>query len=442
LSGSSASSGVPGELPEGVRYSEPAGGLRVISESVPSVRSVALGLWVRTGSRDEAPEEAGVSHFLEHLLFKGTERHSAIEISELFDGMGAATNAATSKESTQLHARLLDEHTEEAFRLLAEMLIAPSMPPEEVDSEREVVLEEIAMYEDEPQDRVHDVLAKAVHGDHPLGRRVLGTAEVIGSIPVPEIARYHHARYTGPNIVVAAAGHLDHEEIVELARVHLGAPAGERNELPAEGEANGFAPRFMFQPKDTEQYHICFGGPGIARADERRFSLAVLDAIFGASTSSRLFREVREKRGLAYAVGSYTEQYADTGMVAMYVGTRGDNVRESCEIIGRELGSLRDRGVTAEELERAKEHVKGRMVLSLEATSTRMTRLARSILFEVPLLSLDEMLERVEQVTEDDVAALAAEFYDPERLSAACIGPEEERFRDASASVSEALAAA
>ena len=406
------------------------------------MRSVALGLWVRTGSRDEAPEEAGVSHFLEHLLFKGTERHSAIEISELFDGMGAATNAATSKESTHLHARFLDEHTDEAFQLLSEMLIAPSLPPDEVDSEREVVLEEIAMYEDEPQDRVHDVLARAVHGDHPLGRRVLGEASIIGSIPVPQIARYHRDRYTGPNIVVAAAGHLDHDAIVELAQVHVGAPAGDANRIPENGDGTVPAPRFLFQPKETEQYHICFGGEGIARADERRFALAVLDAIFGGSTSSRLFREVREKRGLAYAVGSYTEQYADTGMVAMYLGTRGDNVGEACEIIGRELGSLRDAGVTQEELDRAKEHVKGRMVLSLESTAARMTRIARSVLFDVPLLSLDEMLERIEQVTAEDVAALAAEFYDPEHLSAAGIGPEQERFRDASGSVSEALAAA
>src|ERR687888_49931 len=180
--------------------SELPGGHRVITEAMPSVRSVALGLWVRTGSRDETPAQAGVSHFLEHLLFKGTERHSAIEISELFDGMGAATNAATSKESTHLHARLLDEHTEEAFRLLAEMLLGPSLLEQEVDSEREVVLEEIAMYEDEPSDRVHDVLAEAIHGDHPLGRRVLGRAEVIGSIPVAEIAGYHNARYTSPNI--------------------------------------------------------------------------------------------------------------------------------------------------------------------------------------------------------------------------------------------------
>jgi len=428
-------------LPEGVSFTPLTGGVRVITEAMPSVRSVALGLSVRTGSRDETRQQAGVSHFLEHLLFKGTERHSAIEISELFDGMGAATNAATSKEATQLHARLLDEHTEEAFGLLAEMLTAPSLPEDEVDSEREVVLEEIAMYDDEPQDRVHDVLAEAVHGDHPLGHRVLGEAGVIGSIPVPEIAAYHRSRYTGPNVVVAAAGHLDHAEIVELAQLHVSVPEGERNGVPEDG-AGARAPRFAFQAKDTEQYHICFGGHGISRADERRFALGVLDAIFGGSTSSRLFREVREKRGLAYAVGSYTEQYTDRGMIAMYVGTREDNVREACEIIGRELGSLRDRGVTSEELARAKEHVKGRMVLSLEATGSRMSRIARSALFDVPLLSLDEMLQRVEEVSDDDVATLAAELYDPEQLSAACIGPSEAKFRDGAASISEALVAA
>jgi predicted Zn-dependent peptidase len=394
---------------------------------MPSVRSVALGLWVRTGSRDERPEQAGVSHFLEHLLFKGTERHSAIEISELFDGMGAATNAATSKESTHLHARLLDEHTEEAFGLLAEMLSSPALPVDEVDSEREVVLEEIAMYEDEPQDRVHDVLAQAIHGDHPLGRRVLGDAGVIASVPVPEI------------VVVAAAGHLEHAEIVELAQRFMASPAGEPAARP-NGAVEG-TPRFAFQPKDTEQYHICFGGPGIARGDDRRFALSVLDAVFGGSTSSRLFREVREKRGLAYAVGSYTEQFIERGVVAMYVGTREENVSEACEIIGAELGNLRDPGVTGEELERAKEHVKGRMVLGLEATGMRMTRLARAILFDVPLLSLDEMLMRVERVTADEVAELATELYDPERLSAACIGPDGERFREATALVSQALAA-
>jgi predicted Zn-dependent peptidase len=414
--------------------------LRVITEAMPSVRSVALGLWVRTGSRDESPEQAGVSHFLEHLLFKGTERHSAIEISELFDGMGAATNAATGKESTHLHARLLDEHTEEAFALLAEMLTGPALPPEEVDSERTVVLEEIAMYDDEPQDRVHDVLAEAIHGDHPLGRRVLGEAGVIESIPVAEIASYHRARYTAPNLVVAAAGSLEHAEIVELARRHLPPLAGEATVGP-NGSGTG-EPGFAFQSKDTEQYHICFGGPGMARGDERRFALSVLDAIFGGSTSSRLFREVREKRGLAYAVGSYTEQYTERGVIAMYVGTREENVAEACEVIGGELVDLRDRGVTPEELDRAKEHVKGRMVLGLEATGMRMMRLARATLFDIPLLSLDEMLKRVEQVSADDLAELATALYDPERLSAACIGSSEERFREATGLVSETLATA
>ena len=308
-----------------------------MTEAVPSVRSVALGLWVRTGSRNETPAQAGVSHFLEHLLFKGTERFSAIEISERFDSLGASVNAATGKETTHLHARFLDEHTDEVFELLAEMLLAPTYP--EIDSERDVVLEEIAMYEDEPQDRVHDILADAVFGEHPLGRRVLGEAEVIASIPVPDISAYHHQRYTGANLVVGAAGHVEHDRIVELAeRLVSPAEARERRRLERRAGWRSEA-RFRFYPKDTEQFHICFGAPGIVREDERRYALAVLDSIFGGSTSSRLFREVREKRGLAYAVGSYNEQYTDTGLVATYVGTRADNVEEACSVIGAELGA-------------------------------------------------------------------------------------------------------
>ena len=428
------------DLPQGVELTTLDSGVRVVTEEVPSVRSVALGLWVKTGSRDETPAQAGVSHFLEHLLFKGTDRHSAIEISELFDGMGAATNAATSKETTHLHARFLDEHTEEAFGLMGEMLLAPALPPDEIDSEREVVLEEIAMYEDEPQDRVHDVLAEALYGDQPLGRRVLGRAEVIGGIPVPDIASYHGARYTAGNIVVAAAGHVDHPRIVELSeRVLGGASQGANGAAAANGAAE--QAQLRFYPKETEQYHICFGGPGLARGDERRFTLGVLDTIFGGSVSSRLFREVREKRGLAYSVGSYTHEFVDRGFVAMYVGTRADNVAEACEIIGRELVKLRAEGVGDEELARAKEHVKGRMVLGLEATGARMGRLARSILFDVPLLSLDEMLARVDSVTADEVAALAAEVYDPAKLAAACVGADEDCFRTAAGSVSESLVA-
>jgi predicted Zn-dependent peptidase len=424
---------------EPAQVTELDSGIRVVTEAVPSVRSVALGLWVRTGSRDETPAQAGVSHFLEHLLFKGTKRYSAIEISEIFDGLGASVNAATGKESTNLHARFLDTHTEEAFDLLAEMLLGPTYP--EIDSEREVVLEEIAMYEDEPQDRVHDVLDQAVFGGHPLGRRVLGEAEVISSIPVPEIDAYHRARYTGANIVVAAAGNIDHERIVELTRRHVEPPAdeGERAELEAP-EVDGA--QVGFHQKDTEQFHVCLGGAGIDRADERRYALSILDAVFGGSTSSRLFREVREKRGLAYAVGSYTQQYADSGMIGLYVGTRQDNVEEACGIIGRELASVHADGVTEEELARAKEHVKGRMVLSAESTAARMARIGKAVLFDTPLLTLDELLAEVDAVTQEQVAELARELYAPDALSAAAIAPSEDRFRTALAQVSEALAAA
>jgi predicted Zn-dependent peptidase len=414
-------------------------GLRVVTEAVPSVRSIALGLWVRTGSRDETPAQAGVSHFLEHLLFKGTKRYSAIEIAEIFDGLGASVNAATGKESTNLYARFLDTHTEEAFDLLAEMLLGPTYP--EIDSEREVVLEEIAMYEDEPQDKVHDVLDRAVFGGHPLGRRVLGEAEVISSIPVPEIDSYHRARYTGANIVVAAAGNLEHETIVELTRRHVEAPAS-AGDGPTLEPPEVDAAQFAFQEKDTEQFHIALGGPGIDRADERRYALTILDAVFGGSTSSRLFREVREKRGLAYAVGSYTQQYVDSGMIGLYVGTREDNVEEACGIIGRELASIHTDGISDDELTRAKEHVKGRMVLSSESTAARMGRIGKAVLFDTPLLTLDELIEKVDAVTQDEVAELARELYAPESLSAAAIAPSEERFRAALAPVNEALVAA
>jgi predicted Zn-dependent peptidase len=401
-------------------------GVRVVTEEVPSVRSVALGLWVRTGSRDETPAQAGVSHFLEHLLFKGTARYSAVEISERFDGLGATVNAATGKETTHLHARFLDEHTEEVFDLLAEMLLAPTYP--DVDSEREVVLEEIAMYEDEPQDRVHDFLADAVFGQHPLGHRVLGEAGVIASIPVPDVDAYHRARYTGEEIVVGAAGHLDHDAIVALAERLVSPPVGSDASSPVGLDG---ATRLRFHRKDTEQYHICFGAPGLTRDDERRYALAVLDSILGGSSSSRLFREVREKRGLAYSVGSYNDQYTDSGLVATYVGTREDNVEEACAIIGAELERLRVEPVGDEELARAKESVKGRLVLTSESTAARMSRISRATLFGLPIEGLDEMVAKLDAVTVEEVAELAAELYGAERISAACVGRDEDRFRRA-----------
>jgi len=407
---------------------------------MPSVRSVALGLWVGTGSRNETPAQAGVSHFLEHLLFKGTDRYTAVELNEQFDSIGASFNAATSKETTHVHARFLDTHTERAFDLMAEMLLEPIYPEDEVKTERQVVIEEIAMYEDEPSDKVHDVLDEAIFGDHPLGRRVIGSADVIGSIPIPDIRGYHDERYSGANIVVAAAGNLDHAEIRELSQRFLEPETGaeEPDAPPLQAEKADVA----FQSKDTEQYHLCLGATGISRGDDRRFALRVLNTLFGGSSSSRLFTEVREKRGLAYSVGSYTDSYRDTGLVAMYVGTREDNVAEAFEVIGAELGKLCTDEIPAEELDRAKESVKGRLVLAQESTGARMARLAGSVLFDLPILTLDEMLARIDAVTADEIQAIAADLYRPERFSAACIGRDEDRFRKALAPVSEALVAA
>jgi predicted Zn-dependent peptidase len=296
------------------------------------------------------------------------------------------------------------------------------------------------MYEDEPSDKVHDVLAQAIFGDHPLGRPIIGTADVVSSVPVPEIAAYHDSRYVGPNLVVAAAGNLEHDRVVDMAQRFFDAPQGSAN--GAEGPPPAAEPRAAFHSKTTEQYHLCLGGPGIPRADDRRFALRVLDTLLGGSSSSRLFQEVREKRGLAYAVYSYASHYVDSGQVGIYVGTRPDNVGEAMDVIGTELRRIVDEPVGEDELDRAKENVKGRMVLSFESTLSRMNRLGGSVLTEVPLLSLDEMIAAVDAVSLDDVSALARELFAPERLSAAGVGGDEDAFRRALESVNAELAAA
>lgn len=434
----------PAKRPAGSRVTEQArlttldSGLRVVTEAMPSVRSIALGFWVRAGSRDEDHEHAGISHFLEHLLFKGTDRFSSRAIDEAFDAMGAEVNAGTGKETTSIYSRFLDNHLERAFDVLQDMVLRPAYP--DIDSERQVVIEEIAMYEDEPQDKVHDVLAGAIFGDHPLGRPIIGRAEVVSSVPVPQVASWHDGRYVPENIVLAAAGNLEHERIVELAEGALSGP----DRPPATGldAPSAAGPVLRFHEKETEQYHLCLGGPGIARGDERRFALRVLDTILGGSTSSRLFQEVRERRGLAYSVYSYASHYADTGQVALYVGTRPDNVGEAVDVIGSELRRLGEDGVSEEELERARDNVKGRTVLSMESTLTRMNRLGSSVLMGVPLLTVDEVLAAFDAVTLDDVNGLAHELWLPERMSAAGVGGDEKTFRRALEAVSPALAAA
>jgi predicted Zn-dependent peptidase len=308
------------------------------------------------------------------------------------------------------------------------MVWRPRFAQDDLDNEREIVLEEIAMYEDDPQDKVFDVLGEAVFGSHPLGRAIIGRAEVVAGTPAEGLRTFYDARYVPRNIVVAAAGSLDHDELVEqivaahASRSGVPVPAG------VSAPDGALARRVLFIEKETEQYHLCLGGPGIPRDDDRRFALRVLDNILGGSSSSRLFQEVREKRGLAYSVYSFQSLYAATGQVGLYLGTRPDNVATAMEIVATELERFRREPATAEELERSKENVKGRLVLALESTTARMNRLGSSVLAGLPLLSVDEMVERIDAVTVADLEELAAELYAPEQLSAAGIGADRSVF--------------
>jgi len=405
-------------------------GVRIVTEAMPSVRSVSIGFWIGTGSRAESDGEAGLSHLLEHLLFKGTAKYESLEIDQIFDGMGAELNAGTGKETTSVYARVIDDHVPDAFDVMADMVFRPAL--NEIDSERAVILEEIAMYEDDPQEKVFDVLGGAVFGGHPLGRAIIGRAEVIADTPPEQIARFHAARYRPSNIVIAAAGAVDHDAFVALAdeRTANGAAPAPRAATPQLAPPRS-APRRRFERKDTEQFHVCLGGSGLSRHDERRFALRVLDTIFGGTSSSRLFQEIRERRGLAYSVYSFTSAYQDTGQVGLYVGTRVENLAEAMSIVASELARLREQPATEDELSRAKENLKGRVVLALESTGSRMNRLGSEVLAGAPLLSIDEVIERIDAVTREDLSELVHELWAPGRLSAAGIGPDEQQFADA-----------
>ena len=411
------------------RLTELESGVRIVTEALPSVRSVALGLWIGTGSRYESEAQAGLSHLLEHLLFKGTERYESLQIDQIFDGMGAELNAGTGKETTSVYARVIDEHLDDAFDVMAEMVFRPSLT--DIDSEREVILEEIAMYEDEPSEKVFDLLGEATFGPGPMGRAIIGRAEVISDTPAAAIAEFHRERYRPGNVVIAAAGAVDHDRLVELARERTGdggAASPQTAGAAAATIGDSARPATHFERKDTEQYHVCLGALGLSRHDDRRFALKVLDTIFGGTSSSRLFQEIREVRGLAYSVYSFASGYTDTGQVGLYVGTRADNLAPAMEVVGTELQRLRAAPATAEELHRAKENLKGRVVLALESTGARMNRLGSEILAGEPLMALDEVTRRIDAVTLDDLASLADELWAPGRLSVAGIGPDRERF--------------
>jgi predicted Zn-dependent peptidase len=402
-------------------------GARVITEPLSGVRSAAIGLWIGTGSRDEDDAHAGVTHFLEHLLFKGSRSYSAQEIAEIFDTFGGELNAATARDYTVVFARVLDEHVEKAIDVMTDMVFAPTLA--DLDSEREVVLEEIAMVEDTPQELIHDQVAQAIFGGHPLGRPVLGSANVIANVTRRSVGAYHRARYSASNVVVAAAGSIEHDALVALVERMADKVADPPARRPAARVpfVSPPEPTLRFQRKDTEQYHLCVGAPGLSRSDKRRFAASILDSVLGGSASSRLFQEIREKRGLAYAVYTFSAQYADTGQIGFYVGTREENLAACLEIVAEQLDAMANGDIGEEEVTRAKENLKGRIMLSMELTSNRMSRLGKSLVTDSELLSLDRILAEIEAVEIPALAELAGLLLARDQLSAAAIGPREER---------------
>ncbi|MFF5259401.1 M16 family metallopeptidase [Actinomadura viridis] len=408
-----------------VRRTVLPGGLRVITESMPTVRSAAFGVWAGVGSRDESPADAGASHYLEHVLFKGTRRRSALEISAAIDAVGGDLNAFTAKEYTCYYARVLDADLPLAVDVVSDMVSSSLNREEDVEAERGVILEEIHMRDDDPGDLIHDEFSTALYGDAPLGRPILGTVESINALTRDRIHGYYERHYTPSDLVVAVAGNIEHERVVRLvSEAFEGRLDGDG--LPSEprigGEPVAASPEVRVVDKDTEQAHVVLGGVGVSRTDERRFALGVLNAALGGGMSSRLFQEIRERRGLAYSVYSYTSQYADTGVFGVYAGCQPGKVDEVLSICRDEIARVAEDGVEGEELERGKGQLRGAMVLGLEDSGSRMSRIGKSELVYESLLPVDEVLGRIDAVTPDDVRDVArAVLAAPQALTV--IGP-------------------
>ncbi len=399
------------------------GGLRVITEPMPSLRSVAIGCWVDTGSRDELPHEAGASHFLEHLLFKGSERFSSRDISERFDAMGAESNAFTSKDHTCFWARLLDDDLAEGVELLAEMLQAPAFRQHEIDAERDVVIEEINESEDDPADVAFEAFTRAVFEGHPLAAPVLGSRASILSMQREDIAGYWARRYAAGSTVVAMAGSLDHDRAVKIVSEAFSdwtGTAGGHEHSPA-----ALTPAVSITHRPTEQAHLVIGGRGFDRTDERRWPYEVMNLVLGGGMSSRLFATIREEHGLAYSVFSFRAAYADTGAWGVYTATTPSKADRVLGLIRSELRRIVDAGITDAELERAKGAMRGGLALAMEDANSRMVRLGRDELVGGDHLSVDERIAKIESVTRSDVAAVAADFLDAPRVISA-VGPFEE----------------
>jgi predicted Zn-dependent peptidase len=409
--------------PDPIRTSRLDSGIRVVTESLPALRSAAIGFWVGTGSRDEPDALAGASHFLEHLLFKGTDRRTAVEIAEEVESVGGDMNAFTAQELTAYYVRVPDQRLELAVDILSDIVWSPSLGPDDVESERQVILEEIRMRDDTPDDLVHDVFASAMFPEHPIGRQVVGSPETITAMDRDAIAEFHNQHYHPSNVVVAAAGNLDHETVVELVEQGLIRDRGER---PPREPYDGDPPPIPVAAveHDLEQAHIVLGMRALRRDDPDRYAFGVLNQVLGGGMSSRLFQEVREQRGLAYSVYSYRAAYEETGALGIYAGTAPERVDELLNVLDAQIDRiLADRGVTDRELDAAKGHIIGSLALSLESSASRMHRLGRNelLLGEVP--SLDELVAECEAVTADDVGRVVERVMRDSHRTLAAVGP-------------------
>ncbi len=390
-------------------------GLRVLSHAVPGFRTVTFGVWVGVGSRDEPPVHAGATHFLEHLLFKGTRRRDALEISAALDAVGGEMNAFTAKEYTCYYARVLDTDLPLAVDVICDMITSATLTDADVESERDVIDEEIAMHADETSDHIHDLFAEQLWPSHPLGRSITGTPETVEALSRAQIAGWYRDRYTPPNIVVSVAGNVDHADVVRLVTKAFEEHWVTAEATPAPVRIGGgpvpSAGGVEVHHRDVEQAHLVLGMPGIVRNDERRYAAGVLHGIVGGGMSSRLFQEVREKRGLAYSVFSFGSAFADAGMVGVYAGCLPKKAPEVLDVIRDQLAAVARDGITPDELLRGKGQLRGSVVMGLEDTGAKMTRIAKAELVYGELPPVDEILRRIDVVTLDDVATLAADLY-------------------------------
>jgi len=399
-------------------------GINILTEELPHVRSVAVGFFVDVGSRDETEEISGVSHFIEHMMFKGTDKRSAKDIAEALDAVGGQLNAFTTKEFTCYYARVLDEHFDLAVDVLSDMVFNSKFDQQDIDRERNVIIEEIKMYEDTPDELVHDIFARSMWNGHALGRPIIGTADVISSITREQIIDYYHKYYDPSKLVIAVAGNIEHNRVVEKLQPLF------------EGKKSKHSDRKLILPKphrsvvcrskDTEQVHLCIGTPGLKLSDDNYYVLQVINTILGGGPSSRFFQEIREQRGLVYTVFSYHTSYHDAGLFCIYSGLSKENIDKVLELVLKQIWDIQNNGASKEELQRAKDQLKGNLYLSLENVSTRMSRLGKSQLYLGQVIPPEEIVNLVNKVQSEDIQALASEMLKPENFSLATIGPWED----------------